>query len=148
MHTSAHSGGLLASILNRAGPLKALNALNGDRVETGKIYVAPPNRHMLVEDSRFRVIGGPRENRHRPAIDPTFRSAAIAYGKRVIGVVLTGALDDGTSGSMVIRASGGTIIIQDPNTALFPSMPENALRMVPEALVATVPKFPSSLPNW
>ena len=142
MHTSAHSGGLLASILNRAGPLKALNALNGDRVETGKIYVAPPNRHMLVEDSRFRVIGGPRENRHRPAIDPTFRSAAIAYGKRVIGVVLTGALDDGTSGSMVIRASGGTIIIQDPNTALFPSMPENALRMVPEALVATVAEIP------
>jgi two-component system chemotaxis response regulator CheB len=142
MHTSAHSGGLLAKILNRAGPLKATNPEDGERLEKGKIYVAPPNLHMLVEDSHLRLIGGPRENRHRPAIDPTFRSAALNYGRRAIGVVLTGAQDDGTSGSMVIRAHGGAVIVQDPNTALFPSMPQSALDMVSDARIAPLKEIP------
>ena len=142
LHVSPHSGGMLAPILNRAGPLKAISPLSGEHIEKGKIYVAPPNLHMLVEDSKFRLIGGPRENRHRPAIDPTFRSAALAYGDRVIGIVLTGALDDGTSGAMVVRARGGIVIVQDPTTAMFPSMPESVLHMVPDARVATIPEIP------
>jgi len=142
MHTSAHSGGLLANILNRAGPLTALNPVDGERIEKRKIYVAPPNQHMLIEDAHLRLIGGPRENRHRPAIDPTFRSSAVSYGARVIGIVLTGALDDGTSGAMVICAHGGAVIVQDPNTAMYRSMPESALRMVKNARVAAVKEIP------
>jgi two-component system chemotaxis response regulator CheB len=142
MHTAAHSGGMLANILDRAGPLKALNPQDGERIEKGKIYVAPPNLHMLVEDSRLRLIGGPRENRHRPAIDPTFRSAALSYGQRVVGIVLTGAMNDGTSGLMVIRAHGGIPVVQDPNTALFSSMPQSALRMVTGARVASLAEIP------
>ena len=90
---------------------------------------------MIVEGNLLRVIQGPRENLHRPAIDPLFRSAAASYGRRVIGVILTGALDDGTAGLMVVHAHGGETIVQDPDTALFSSMPASALEQVPTAQV-------------
>jgi two-component system chemotaxis response regulator CheB len=98
------------------------------------MYIAPPDYHMIVEDGRLRMVQGPRENRHRPAIDPLFRSAAMAYGPRVIGVILSGLLDDGTAGLMVVHAAGGKAIVQEPRTALFASMPTSALRQVPEAV--------------
>jgi two-component system chemotaxis response regulator CheB len=142
LHTSPHAGGLLANILDRAGPMKALTPRDGERIENGIVYVAPPNLHMLVEDGHLRLIGGPRENRHRPAIDPTFRSAALSYGQRVVGIVLTGGMNDGTSGLMVIRAHGGIPVVQDPNTALFSSMPKSALRMVTGARVASLEEIP------
>lgn len=135
MHTSPESGGMLAKVLSRSGPIPAQYPRDYEVIETGQIYIAPPDFHMIVESGVIRVVRGPRENRHRPAIDPTFRSAAAAYGSRVIGVILTGLLDDGTSGLMVIRARGGEAIVQDPRTALFPSMPTHALERVPDAHV-------------
>ncbi len=96
---------------------------------------------MIVEGQLLRVIQGPRENLHRPAIDPLFRSAAASYGRRAIGVVLTGALDDGTSGLMVIDAHGGETIVQDPETAMFSSMPASALEQVPHAKVLQLPEI-------
>src|SRR5215471_5381551 len=86
MHTPATAPGLLPRILHRAGCLHAVTPASGDAIEKGNIYIAPPDRHMIVEDHELRLVRGPRENRHRPAIDPTFRSAALAFGRRVIGV--------------------------------------------------------------
>jgi two-component system chemotaxis response regulator CheB len=100
---------------------------------------------MIVEDDRLRVLQGPRENLNRPAIDPLFRSAAASYGPRVIGVILTGMLDDGTAGLMVVRATGGKAIVQDPATALFPGMPRSALDHVPDARVAPLPDIAAVL---
>ncbi len=138
LHTANHVDSVLPRILGRAGPLPAFHPEDGTQIRKGDIYIAPPNFHMLVEDGSVRVIQGPRENLHRPAIDPLFRTAAVHYGPRVIGIVLTGALDDGTSGLMMVRASGGKAIVQDPATALFPSMPRSALKHVPDAYVMRV----------
>ena len=135
IHTSSHSGGLLARVLSRACKLPVIHPTDGALIERGQVYVAPPNFHMIVEGNLLRVIQGPRENLHRPAIDPLFRSAAASYGRRVIGVILTGALDDGTAGLMVVHAHGGETIVQDPDTALFSSMPASALEQVPTAQV-------------
>jgi two-component system chemotaxis response regulator CheB len=92
---------ILPRILDRSGPLEAIECEDGALVRSGRIYVACPDRHLLVEEGRVRLVPGPKENRHRPAVDTLFRSAAIAYGPRVTGVVLTGALDDGTGGSLL-----------------------------------------------
>ncbi len=120
----------LPTILNHTGPLKAVHPEDGDRIEKGRVYVAPPGLHLLLEKGRVRLGRGPRENRHRPAVDPLFRSAALAYGPRVVGVVLTGARDDGTAGLLAIKRRGGVAVVQDPNEALFSGMPESALRYV------------------
>jgi two-component system, chemotaxis family, protein-glutamate methylesterase/glutaminase len=145
LHTSNHSGSVLPNILGRAGPLPAVHPNHGSPIRKGKIYIAPPNLHMIVADGHLQLIPGPRENLHRPAIDPLFRSAAAAYGARVIAIVLTGMLDDGTSGLMVVRASGGEAIIQEPSTATFPSMPRNALNQVPDAHVLPLEEMPDTL---
>lgn len=130
LHISSRSPSLLASILNRARKLPVVTASDGDEIEHSKIYVAPSDRHLLVERDRVRVVRGPKENRHRPAIDPLFRSAASSFGSRVIGVVLSGTLDDGSAGLSSIKKCGGIAIVQDPNDALYPEMPLNALRTV------------------
>jgi two-component system chemotaxis response regulator CheB len=127
VHTSPQAPGVLDQILSRAGTLPASNAVNGERLKGGHIYVAPPDFHLVVEPGRLRVTKGPRENRFRPAVDPLFRSAAQVYGPSVIGVILTGNLDDGTAGLWAIKQLGGTTIVQDPDEALFPSMPRNAI---------------------
>lgn len=145
LHSSPNSGGLLPKLLTRAGPLPAIHPSDGQRIEKGTIYVASPDYHLIVEPGHFRIIHGPRENHHRPAIDPTFRSAAVNYRQRVIGVVLTGLLDDGTSGLMVIRAHGGAAVVQNPRTAMFPSMPEAALERVPDAYIASLSEIPALL---
>ncbi|HEX8893026.1 MAG TPA: chemotaxis protein CheB, partial [Terriglobales bacterium] len=131
LHTAASSSNLLPRVLHRIGCLNAITPDDGETLKKGTIYVAPADRHMVVEANHLRLVRGPRENHNRPAIDPTFRSAALAYGPRVIGVVLTGSLDDGTNGLMVIRAHRGEAIVQNPTSVLFPAMPENALRMNP-----------------
>jgi two-component system, chemotaxis family, protein-glutamate methylesterase/glutaminase len=130
MHTAPDSPGYLATILDRAGPLPATCVEELARTEPGRIYVAAPDRHLLVEDGIARATRGPKENRFRPAIDPLFRSAALAYGTRVIGVILTGALDDGTAGLSAVKQLGGTAVVQDPVDALYPSMPRSALARV------------------
>src|SRR5437016_12022670 len=130
LHMPAQSPSLLPEILGRAGPLKAVQATDDMQIEPGHIYVAPPDHHMLMELGKVRVVRGPKENRHRPAVDPLFRSAALAYGPRVIGVILTGALDDGTAGLLAVKRRGGIAIVQDPDEALYPSMPLSALANV------------------
>jgi two-component system chemotaxis response regulator CheB len=127
LHVSMRSANVLPSILDRASSLTARSAENGDVLERGVIYVAPPDRHVLVRGDRLEVVRGPRENGHRPAIDPLFRSAAATRGAEAIAVVLTGVLDDGSAGVVAISRHGGTVVVQDPADAAFPDMPTNAI---------------------
>src|SRR5262245_30360791 len=129
-HMIPTATGHLAQILNRAGPLPATTAQDCESFEVGHIYVAPPDHHLLVKQGHLRVTRGLRENRVRPAIDPLFRSAAVAYGARVVGVVLTGMQNDGTSGLLAIKRCGGIAIVQDPTDAPYADMPLNALEHV------------------
>jgi two-component system chemotaxis response regulator CheB len=130
LHISPDFPSVLAKILARAGPLPAKQPRDGERFQKGHIYVAPPDHHMLLHRGHLRVVRGPHENRHRPAVDPLFRSAAYYYGPRVIGVVLTGALNDGTSGMMAVKRRGGIAVVQDPNEAAYASMPLNVMEYV------------------
>jgi two-component system, chemotaxis family, protein-glutamate methylesterase/glutaminase len=130
MHTSADSPALLADILDHATPLVVRYASDGERIEPGRVYVAPPDHHLLIEPGRVKTSRGPKENRFRPAVDPLFRSAAQVYGPRAVGVILTGGLDDGTSGLWTIKQLGGTAVVQEPREAIAPSMPQSALQNV------------------
>jgi two-component system chemotaxis response regulator CheB len=127
LHVPSEPPSALAEILDRAGPLPAAPARDNEPLERGRIYVAPPNRHLLVRPGRMRVVRGPRENNQRPAIDPLFRTAAAVYGPRAVGVILTGTLDDGAAGARSIRHEGGVAIVQDPDEALYPGMPLHAI---------------------
>jgi two-component system chemotaxis response regulator CheB len=120
----------LVDALNTVGPLVAKIPEDGEEIAHGIVYVAPSDRHLLVKRGSIRITRGPRENRWRPAVDPLFRSAAVAYGPRVIGIVLSGMLDDGTAGLDAIKRCGGTAIVQDPEEAAFPDMPRSALANV------------------
>jgi len=117
-------------LLNRRSSLPAHHARHGEPIRTGEIYVAPPDQHLLVRRSHVSLSRGPRVNWARPAIDPLFRSAAKFHGSAVIGVILTGRLNDGTSGLYEIARRGGTTIVQDPGEALCPDMPASALKHV------------------
>ena len=130
IHTSPEGPGLLASILNRVGTLRVVTAQDGAAFERGVVYVAPPDRHLLFNGDHIEVSRGPREHHFRPAIDPLFRSAAQHHGKRVIGIVMTGNMADGTHGLMVIKHAGGVAVVQDPNEAAVPMMPINAIQHV------------------
>jgi two-component system chemotaxis response regulator CheB len=127
-HLSPSSTSMLPQLLDRAGPLRALSPQDGQEIEPGHIYVAGPDRHMLIREGRVLMRRGPYENRTRPAVNALFRSAAVHYGSRVTGVVLTGLLDDGTEGLIAIKGAGGTSVVQDPDDAEWPSMPLNALK--------------------
>ena len=129
-HVAADSPSILPQLLAAVSALPAKHAENGELAQPGVIYVAPPNHHLLLEGKRVLVTRGPKENRFRPSIDALFRSAAYTYGPRVIGVVLTGYLDDGTSGLWSVQRLGGLTIVQDPQEAQFPTMPANALEAV------------------
>ncbi len=137
LHLPRGAFSALASILRRSGPLPAEVAFDGAPLRHRQIFVAPADHHLLVAEGRVRLSRGASENGHRPAIDPLFRSAARAYGSRVIGVVLSGARDDGSAGLATIAAHGGATLVQDPGEALYGSMPGNALEVVPSATVAT-----------
>ena len=130
VHTPADQPSALPQILSRAGPLPARHARHGDRLEPGVIFVAPPDHHLLVVDHHLHLSRGPKENHARPAIDPLFRSAAQAYEDRVIGVLLSGMLNDGSSGLWTIEQFGGGTLIQHPEEAEASEMPLNALRQV------------------
>ncbi len=125
-HIPAHSPSFLPDILNRLGGVHAHHPEDGDMIEPGKIYIAPPDRHLLIEKDRVVVRKGPKENRFRPSIDALFRSAAYEYGNRVIGVILSGLLDDGTSGLWSVKRLGGIAIVQEPEEAEYPDMPLSA----------------------
>jgi two-component system chemotaxis response regulator CheB len=141
LHIPSDTTSMLPSILQRAGSLPASHPQDGAAIESGHIYVAPPDRHLIVERGSIRLIWGPTENRHRPAIDPLMRSAAIAYGPRVIGVVLSGMDGDGTTGLRAIKRRGGLAVVQNPDEALFPSMPESALAYVQVDHTVSVPEM-------
>jgi two-component system, chemotaxis family, protein-glutamate methylesterase/glutaminase len=130
LHVPAYKASALPEILNVSAALPASHPRDGEGIETGRIYVAPPDHHLLVEHGYVAVKKGPKENRFRPSIDALFRSAAYNYGPRVIGVVLSGGLDDGTSGLWSIKRLGGKTIVQHPADAQFESMVENALSQV------------------
>ncbi|HVL69768.1 MAG TPA: chemotaxis protein CheB [Vicinamibacterales bacterium] len=126
----ARGRSVFPEILQRAGRLPAAHALDGERLTYGRIYVAPPDHHMAVEEDRVRLNRGPIENNVRPAVDPLFRSAARNFGTRVVGVIATGALDDGAAGLAAVKQAGGIAIVQDPDEAAAPGMPRSALSVV------------------
>jgi two-component system, chemotaxis family, protein-glutamate methylesterase/glutaminase len=130
LHTSPHQPSVLARILNRAGEVPVVNATDGAPIIRSRAYIAPPDHHVLVEQEHIHLSTGPKENRSRPAINPLFRSAALAYGTRVIGVILTGMLDDGTLGLWEIKRRGGICVVQSPNDAEHDQMPESAVKNV------------------
>ena len=132
--TNAHS--FLPTILSRAGSLPVHHAVDGRQPEHGNVYVAPPDVHLLLKPAGMQLTRGPTETGHRPAIDPLFRSAAETYGSRVIGIVLSGVLDDGSNGLLAISGHGGLAVAQSPEDALYPSMPQSAIDNVPVDVVA------------
>jgi two-component system, chemotaxis family, protein-glutamate methylesterase/glutaminase len=130
IHLSSESKNFLPTILNRKAKLEAVLAETDEQIKPGCIYIGRADFHLVVDDGRISLFRGPKENGHRPSIDSLFRSAARNYGPRAIGVILSGALDDGVAGLISIKKNGGTVIVQDPDEAAFPDMPRNALKYV------------------
>lgn len=127
LHIPARSIGILATVASAAGPLPVHQAVDGMPIEPGHVYLAVPDHHLIIVKGHIRLGRGPRENMARPAIDPLFRSAAVAYGSRVIGVVLSGLLNDGASGLEAVKRCGGVAIVQDPADAIADEMPRSAM---------------------
>jgi two-component system, chemotaxis family, protein-glutamate methylesterase/glutaminase len=131
LHLPPGGTSALPAILRAAGPLRAVGAQHGMELEHGWIYTARPNHHLLVTDGSLALSHGPTENGRRPAINALFRSAALAGGPRVTGVLLSGMLDDGVAGLIAIAGGGGTVLVQDPDDAIYPSMPRHAMQALP-----------------
>jgi two-component system chemotaxis response regulator CheB len=147
-HVSSDHKSMLPRILSTAGKLPARHPADGEKFERGYVYVAPADHHLLLEEERVRVVRGPRENGHRPAADALFRSAARAFGPRVIGVVLTGALDDGTAGLVSVKRQGGFAVVQDLADAYCADMPRAAMQHVDVDAVVTIAELARKLPKW
>jgi len=128
-HIGAHRSAL-PDLLGAHSPLPIIYAADEMTIEQGCIYIAPPDRHMVLERGHIHLSRGPKENFTRPAINPLFRSAAVAYGAQTVGVILSGSLDDGAAGLWEIKRRGGVAVVQHPTDATYPSMPQNALKTV------------------
>jgi two-component system, chemotaxis family, protein-glutamate methylesterase/glutaminase len=135
LHLPPSGTSVLPRILSRAGRLRAVHASDGVRFERGCIYIAPPDQHMRFADGHVTLDRGPTENGHRPAVDPMFRSAAETFGSRVVGVVLSGVLDDGAAGLVAVKSHGGATLVQSVQDAMYPTMPASALEAVGESAV-------------
>ena len=145
VHIPPYAVSRLPEILSRSGPLLATHAQHGEVIEPGRIYIAPPDRHLLVRAGWIELSRGPRENHSRPAIDPMFRTAARAYGRRTIGIVLSGALYDGSMGLLAIKTRGGMAIVQDPREAIVDSMPRRAIERAAADHILPVTEIASAL---
>src|SRR5262249_16933168 len=145
VHIAHDAKSHLPEILSRHGPLPATHPENGTRIRPGHIYVAPPGSHLLVMPGTMCLLHGPKENGFRPAIDPLCRSAAHAYGRRVIGVVLSGSLDDGTAGLQTIKTVGGLAVVQDPEECLYSAMATSAIAHVAVDYVLPIAEIGSQL---
>ncbi|HVF90679.1 MAG TPA: chemotaxis protein CheB [Blastocatellia bacterium] len=145
VHVSPNSPSLLPAILSRRGVLPASHPADGEEIKPGMIYVAPPDQHLLVKSNIIKLTRGAKENRNRPSVDSLFRSASRVYGPRVIGVILSGTLDDGTAGLLGIKARGGTAVVQDPEDALYNGMPRSAIENVDVDYVLPVSEIASTL---
>jgi two-component system, chemotaxis family, protein-glutamate methylesterase/glutaminase len=145
IHLSSQFRSSLDELLSRAGPLPASFASDGLPLRKGRIYIAPPDRHLLVEQDQIRLGTGPRENNARPAIDPMLRSMALCCCGRSIGVVLTGTLGDGASGLWAVGQCGGSTVVQNPRGAAFPEMPQNALNRLRPDHVVPLDQMPALL---
>jgi len=144
-HMAPDVKGILPQMLNGLHALPASHATDREPFRHRHIYVAPPDRHLLLEENIMRISRGPKENRFRPAIDPLFRSAAYVHGSRVIGIILSGALDDGTAGLWTIKKRGGICIVQDPMDANVSAMPRNAIQAVRVDHILPVSEIPELL---
>jgi len=145
VHIPPYAISRLPEILSRSGPLPAAHARHGEAIEPGRIYIAPPDRHLLVRAGWIELSRGPREDHCRPAIDPLFRTAARVYGARVIGIILSGALYDGSMGLLAIKTRGGMAIVQDPQEAIVDSMPRRAIERVEAEHVLPVAEMAAAL---
>jgi two-component system chemotaxis response regulator CheB len=145
LHVAANGRSVLGPLLDRISPLPIRTAEDRAAIELGTVHIAPQDRHMTLEPEQVRVSFGPLQNRNRPSIDVLFRSAALSHGPRVIGVVLTGFLSDGTAGLLAIKQRGGLAVVQDPDSASFPDMPANALRAVDVDHCVPLAEIPSLL---
>lgn len=145
IHTSPDNPGVLPQILGRAAKLPAAFARDGEPIVRGRIYVAPPDHHLLLKQRTVRVSRGPKENGFRPAVDPLFRTAALSQGARTIGIVLSGGLNDGTHGLAIITQRGGVALAQDPQEALIASMPLSAIQNVEVRRILRVAEMPAVL---
>ena len=138
LHVSPHGYSVLPQILSRVGRLSAIHAKDGLAIQPGRIYIAPPDHHLLIKSGYMELSRGAKENGHRPSVDPLFRSAARSYNGRVIGVILSGVLDDGSAGLMAVTMRRGTGVVQHPEDAMYNGMPLNALQHVPDAHVVPI----------
>jgi two-component system, chemotaxis family, protein-glutamate methylesterase/glutaminase len=141
IHISPENRSRLPQILGRSGLLPAQHAVEGEAILAGRVYVAPPDHHLLVGPGHLHLSRGPRENGHRPAIDPLFRSAAHFYRHAVTGVVLSGGADDGAAGVVAIKKNGGTSIAQNPKEAIHPRMPQSAIETGMVDAVLSIPEL-------
>ncbi len=139
IHITPDARSRLPQILGRAGILPAQHPVDGEPILAGRIYVAPPDHHLIVGPGQIHLSSGPRENGHRPAIDPLFRSAAHYYRHAVTGVVLSGGADDGSAGVVAIAAAGGTSVAQDPGDSIHPGMPQSAIETGMVDAVLSIP---------
>ena len=130
LHTAPHGPGLLPHFIRKTSALPVRHGVEGEKIVHGRVYVSRPDLHLMVDGNRVHMVRGPKENFHRPSIDALFRTAAESHGPRVVGVVLTGNLDDGTAGLHAVKSLGGVAIVQDPRDAAAPAMPRSALRNV------------------
>jgi two-component system chemotaxis response regulator CheB len=135
MHIGAHPS-ILPDLLQKSCRLRVTHAVDGEAFVDSTVYLAPPDRHLLIADGKTLLSASAKENFTRPAADPLFRSAAVMYGRRVIGVVLSGDLDDGSAGLRAVRACGGYALVQEPADCRSPGMPANALRAAGADVVA------------
>lgn len=127
VHVSPRHRSVLPAVLARATALQVKHAEHGETPAAGTVYIAPPDQHLIVRPAGIALSRGPRESSHRPSVDTLFRTAAAAFGPRVAGIVLSGALDDGTAGLTAVKRQGGVAIVQEPSTALHSGMPQSAI---------------------